>query len=370
MSEAEQKLKKALSENDAMNPEQARQLAAETAAAFDRRRKWTERGGFILACLFMLVFLGALNAFIVATSTKVMLGAAMLVLLAYGIGFFLRVQSQLVVTMLTVLRETKLLRLEKLGGPLADATSPEERARSFRQPWRALSRRETVAWIVGLALICGAAAYAFARIGLTYTYAFAPPRLESYVKLASDGSGTEVMNVSYQYSGWTPCSSFRVTTTDLEAQIRWVDEQGRAMPATVTTADGQRRYTVHLLEPVMPNVGQQVRYTQITESPHFAGEKDGLWTYRFTRAFGHSSEEEAWPTVDLVEGPYLRDIREPKAKISMTVQFPHGVEIVLYDPDQGWRAIWDGTPARGFSAELARNEPLTGTIQYRLPAKP
>lgn len=371
MSEREPELKKALAESDAMKPEQARQLAIQTASEFDRRLKWTERRGWIVMIVLMMVFVVALNAFMAASNTKAILGATIAMLLAYGLAIFIQIFAHLTVTMLSVLKETKLLRIERLGGVAVDTALPEERARSFVPRRHALSHREMAAWILGLAVAATVVALVTTLTSNRFNAnLFATPTIETYVNLASDGSGTEVMKVSYQYSGWTPCSSFRYTTTDLDARIRWVDAQGRELPTSVITAEGQRHYTVHLLELVMPNVGQEVRYTQITESPHLAQEKQGLWTYQVTRAFGYGQAEESWPAVDLVEGPYLRDIREPKAKISVTMQLPHGSEVVHYDPDQGWRAIWDGTPARGFHATCERNQPLTGTLQYRLETKP
>jgi hypothetical protein len=264
-----------------------------------------------------------------------------------------------------LLKEIKLLRLEHLRRPTGEATAQaRETIAASTNLWRTLplSLGEDVAWYLSLVLVAAA-------VGLfTLWFAVSPeamvPTVESYVTLAPDGSGTETMKVSYPYSGWVPRTSFPFTTSDPNASIRWVDSQGRQLPATVTTSDGQRRYTVRLVEPAMP--GGQVRYTQITEVPALAASKDDLWTCRGYRAFGVAKNGSP-PGPGLIVGPTLVDSRERQAEFSETVQLPEGAEIVKADPKPLGLFIWDGTPARFFTATRGRNEAFTYTIQYRLP---
>lgn len=155
---------------------------------------------------------------------------------------------------------------------------------------------------------------------------------------------------------------------DTSASIRWVDGQGRQLPSTSLTSNGQRRYIVQLIEPVMP--GEQVRYTQITESPALATEKDGLWTCRTSLAYGDDNGPMP-PASQLVAGlpSPAADVKEPHANFWETIQLPKGAEVVTADPQPVMRGtcIWGSVPARGFQATRGRDNAFTCTIQYRLP---
>jgi hypothetical protein len=142
------------------------------------------------------------------------------------------------------------------------------------------------------------------------------------------------------------------------------------LPATFTTANGQRHYTIQLIEPVMP--GEQVRYTQVTQCPAQAGEKDGLWTCRISRAFG-GDQGALPPDAQVVAGLPAPDpdVKEPPAHFWQTIQLPKGSEFVSTDPQPVmWgTCIWGDVPARGFQANCSRNKPFTCTVEYRLPKR-
>ena len=162
--------------------------------------------------------------------------------------------------------------------------------------------------------------------------------------------------------------SFPFTTSDANARIRWVDSQGRELPATVSTSEGQQHYTVRFVEPVMP--GDNVRYTQITETPALATRQDDLWTCRGERSFG-AEKDGSPPAPGLVVGSSLVDSRERKAEFSETVQVPKGAEVVSVEPKlttrfAGW-LTWGSTLALWSTETRGRNEAFTYTIQYRLP---
>jgi hypothetical protein len=294
-----------------------------------------------------------------------MIGFAVLLLFAIVALCVIDLQYRITNTKVSLLKEIKLLRLEYLGRPTGQAAAPARETVSvttnlWRTPPRSL--REDAAWYVTLILV--AAAGGLFTLWLASSRGVLVPTVESYVTLAPDGAGTETMKVSYPYSGWVPRTSFPFTTSDANASIRWIDSQGRELPATVSTSDAQRHYTVRLVEPVMP--GEHVRYTQITEVPALATKKDDLWTCRGYRAFGVEKNGSP-PAPGLVVGPTLVDSRERKAEFSETVQLPEGAEIVKVDPKPLGLFIWNGTPARFFTATRGRNEAFTYTIQYRLP---
>ncbi|MGO9112493.1 MAG: DUF6768 family protein [Thermoguttaceae bacterium] len=367
MSEHENELKQALAANGNFDAEKAKRLGEEAISWFDARLKRSERVGWIFLLLFMAAFEFAGIKFQLAASTKAMIGYAIVMLLTYGIGVVVKMFSGMLTATLRVLKEIKLLRMENLGRSGTDiVSSPAENAMQFRLPRRALSWWETLGWILALLLVVTAIAFG---TDWTANPGVPAPRIETYLTLAPDGTGTEVMKVSYVYMGFVPRSSFPFTTGDTNASIRWVDNQGRQLPATFSTSNGQRHYIVELVEPVMP--GEQVRYTQVTEFPASATEKDGLWTCRTSLAFGDNNHRPIPPASQLVAGLLdpTENVDEPKASFWETIQLPKGAEFVTTDPHpvmQG-TCIWGGVPARGFGATRGRNDAFACTVQYRLP---
>ncbi len=332
---------------------------------FDRRLKWLARITWLRTIIVIAVIEVGFIGLFLTVSTKGMICFAVVLLFGIVVTGVIDLQYRIMNTKVGLLKEIKLLRLECLGRPTGQAAAPaRETASAGTNLWHTLplSLREDVEWYLVLILV--AAAIALFTLWLGIPRDVLVPTVETYVSLAPDGAGTEMMKVSYTYSGWVPRTSFPFTTSDANARIRWVDSQGRELPATVSTSEGQRHYTVRLVEPVMP--GGQVHYTQVTKTPALATIKDDLWTYRGERAFG-AEKDRSPPAPQLVVGPTLVDSRERKAEFSETVQLPEGAEIVKVDPKPLGLFIWNGTPARFFTATRGRNEAFTYTIQYRLP---
>ncbi len=361
MSEHENELKKALAENGTFDAEKAKRAAAEAGAWFDARLKWLTRLTWIRQLICTALFAAAIVGFGLASSTKVMIGCAVLGAIAIIVIGVIENQYRITNTKVGLLKEIKLLRLENLGRPTDHVVlRARETSRTDTSFWLTISPWENTIWFLALILVPAALAS-----GYFFSRGVPAPTIESYVTLAPNGAGTEVMNVSYRHSGFVPRSSFPFTTSDVAASIRWVDGQGRELRASATTSNGQRHFTVHLVEPVMP--GEQVRYTQITETPASATKKEDLWTCRTDRAFGVEKKGHPPSASQLVVGPLLQDIREPKAAFRDTVQLPEGAEVVSVDPQSAGGGTWDGTPARIFGATRGRNEAFTCTIRYRLP---
>ncbi|MHC4519498.1 MAG: DUF6768 family protein [Planctomycetota bacterium] len=363
MNEHENELSKALAENGNFDAEKAQRLSAEAVSRYHAWLRWTERVTLIFVLLFVVVGLAAYSRFLVTSNTKAMIGCAILVLIAYETTVLVKLWNCVIDNKLSVLKEIKQLRLEGVTRlAAAGLPSATKSAMSTLILGDGLPRWERIAWILAVASLFGAAGFWTVR----QIDAGPPaPTVEAYVTLTPTGTGTEVMKVSYPYFGFVPRTSFPFTASDAAASIRWIDSQGRELPASVSTSNGQRHYTVQLVEPVMP--GDQVRYTQITQSPTMATEEDALWTYRMRRAFGHEKKGPVRSASHLVVGSPLVDNREPDVVFSETVQLPEGAEVVSAEPQPAWWAIWDGTPTDGFRATRDRNEDFTYTIQYRLP---
>ncbi len=142
MSENENELKKALAENGNFDAEKARRLAAEAVSRFNLRLRWTERRGMIGLLLCMAVFEFAFIKFTLASTTKTMIGYAVVMLLSYGIGITAVFVSRIMSVLLRVLKEIKQSQLESLGYPADREISASNGARQFVGAL-------TSAWLVG-----------------------------------------------------------------------------------------------------------------------------------------------------------------------------------------------------------------------------
>jgi hypothetical protein len=367
MSEHENELKRALAENGNFDAEKARRLGAETITRLRRGLIWRERLARLLVILCLAIVLGNLEVVLLYdTSTKAIVLHAVVAVIVYAAAIEIAVLLGINRSRVSLLKEIKLLRLDGLYRSTgADVPATLESVVSSATDGPSWWERAT--WLaVTLSVVGG-----FCYWGYRTEPGLRPSslRIETYITLASDGAGTEVMKVSYPYMGFVPRSSFPFATSDTSASIRWVDGQGRQLPATFSTSNGQRRYTVRLIEPVMP--GEQVHYTQITESSALATEKDGLWMCRTSIAFGDSDngpKPRASQLVAALPTP-AADVKEPQANFSETIQLPKGAEVVTADPQPVmWgTCIWGSVPARGFQATRGRNDAFTCAIQYRLP---
>ncbi len=337
-------------------------------ALFDRRLKWLARITWLRTLLFIVAGEVGLVGLLATHSTKQMIGFAALLLSGFVAVCVIDLQYRITNTKVGLLKEIKLLRLEYLGQPTGQAAASLRKSDiASTNLWRSLplSLGEDLAWYAALVLLALSGAILSVSFPMpSPVNVLLVPTVKSYVTLAPDGAGTEVVKVAYTNTGWVPRTSFPFTTGDAKARIRWIDSQGRELPATVSTSEGQQHYTVQLVEPVMPF--DHVRYTQITETPASATRKDDLWTCRGERSFG-AEKEGSLPVPGLVVGPTLVDTRERKAEFSETVQVPNGAEIVNVDPKPLGLLSWNGTLAPFFTATRGRNEAFTYTIQYRLP---
>ena len=148
MSENVNELKKALAENGNFDAEKARRLAAEAVSRFNLGLRWTERRGMIGLLLCMAVFEFAVIKFTLASTTKAMIGYAVVMLLSYGIGITAVFVSRIMSVLLRVLKEIKQSQLESLGYPAEREVSASNRARPFVGRSRALGWWEIIGWLL------------------------------------------------------------------------------------------------------------------------------------------------------------------------------------------------------------------------------
>ncbi len=208
----------------------------------------------------------------------------------------------------------------------------------------ALPRWERNAWVVGIVvLVLLLVEYLTPAVYRAVVGYERVPSLahEGYVTLAADGSGSSVTKTTQLNRGVTPITSFPFEVPT-GSTIRWLDDQGRELPSTVVTEAGRSRYTVRLVDPVMP--GERFAYKRVSESAALATREGDLWTCRADWSFGPQSYA-----------------------YTETVVLPRGAEVVSVTPEPETRFTWDEKPVVRFDARLKASEHFAYEIQYRLP---
>lgn len=343
MNEHSDKLKDVLADNGAFDAHKAQQDILAASAHFDAQLQRNSRliwlGMVILISFFECGFVG----FMLAYSVKALIGFASLLLGSvflislYSLGYELRN------TRLSLGKELRLLRLERVGRS-ADETGvfAEKAAPPNTSIWRILRPWENAAWLLAIVLTAAASNYLTFRFmdsGLTMNS-------ESRTTIAADGSSVTVDKVSYLYRGF-----FSLTTLSLYSGApsynitQWLDGQGRELPISVETIGKNRKFTVHLVEPI--TAGNQVAYTTVSDNSSTATQQDGVWTYRGGVQWGGMGQK------------YLLQ----------TIQLPAGAEIVSAEPKPAQQLVRDGLPSVRYQAVVDQNHALAYTIKYRLAQK-
>ncbi|HEY4760598.1 MAG TPA: DUF6768 family protein [Thermoguttaceae bacterium] len=348
MNEHIEPLKDALAQNGSFDPEKAKKVTAEVVSGFHARLQKTERLMWIYLILCTAVILYAFYKFEASTSTKSMIGFGILLLATYETTILMKLWYWIVNNKISVLKEIKLLQLEKLEGTAAlRNSSVTDLIHSAKTPWRGLPRWERSIWFVSLiAIAIGVSIFSSLQYLLPLT-------LKSYVTLEADGSGESVEKISYTYAGAVP----RTSETELEhsptATSRWIDKQGRELAYDVSDVNGQKKYAIHLIEPVMP--GEQISYTQISDDPKAATKNDDIWTYQGEHARGCDKNIYS----DVVQLP-------PDAEIISVDPKPDN-QYVSTGPKPDIQFTYFGRPTLSFKASRGFNETFKFTIKYRLP---
>jgi hypothetical protein len=165
MNEHEDELKRALAENGNCDADKAENEAGRARRGFDSRLKWSGRFAWMRIILVVVVFEFAFVNFILAHSTRAMIGyAAMMVITIVLVGV-IAVQSWVAGMKIGLLKEIKLLRLERLGQSTSQDALPElEASPLVASTRRALSAGEYLAWILALAVFAWGSGFAALRL--------------------------------------------------------------------------------------------------------------------------------------------------------------------------------------------------------------
>jgi hypothetical protein len=339
MNDRENELARASAENGTFDAERAKKMAADAVSHFQWRLKKVERTTLLtlLICTALMALAGVQLWF--TASIKAMIAFALVFLCAFETTILIKLWYWIVNGKLAVLKELKQMQLRgtvssDVAGSFT-ALDKREAETSWRYP--GLSRWERTAWFTAIGIVGAVAGYYIAaHESIAYV------TVSESVVLKSDGGATETTEQSYQAS--SPISSFPMICGNLDklASVRWIDGRGRELPYDVSPQDGQRSYTVHMIESVMP--GEWMQYTQILERRSAATMQGDVWTYEggFTYGFQHN-------------------------RFAVNVQLPPGAEIVSLDPQPIERWTDKGGVRLTYQAARGSLEPFQYKIQYRLP---
>ena len=142
----------------------------------------------------------------------------------------------------------------------AAASSPAEAEEQTPRRELGLSRRERIAWFAILIAVCiVVSGYRPQSVATPVP----PASIVECVTLKADGGATSLLQTAGQAKLANSSFDFAVGEPEKVKSVRWLDNRGRELPVEVATENGQRCYTVRLIEPDVP--GEWQRMTRITE---------------------------------------------------------------------------------------------------------
>ncbi|HYW78627.1 MAG TPA: hypothetical protein VE890_03585, partial [Thermoguttaceae bacterium] len=269
-----------------------------------------------------------------------LIGSAVVILVLYETTVLMKLWFATATMKMSVLQETKLLRLEVAR--LATAVGVEEPSEPpvKYEPMRGTSRTERGFWLTA----CMAVAVATS----TWTsHAWhlgggGDSSAEIVVNLAADGTAEKQTKTVKPYSSYYRPSGFSLYAPK-ECDVRLLDSMGQQLPVDVVAMDTQNRHDVTFTDGVF--VDGQMRYTQIVKTPNAAILKDGVWTYQ--------------------DG--LQHVGSKK-EFSMTIVPPRGAKLLAAEPTPATKVDEDGRTHLRFEGTAGDNKKFTFKIRYELPS--
>jgi hypothetical protein len=329
----------ALKENGTYDLNKAKQASDAATSHYTAGLKKSERilWGYLIFCVAVAVL--SLDSFLFTTSNKVMIGCAIAFLAAIETTILMKLWYWIVNTRLTLQRE---IRQWQAHGALPESVGFNPTwwlaEMSFGRP--GLSRWERRAWLAGLILVAIATSQTVVYWEITKPSAVT---LVERVKVAADGSAVTTTDAACQPEFNSSSASFWFQTSVPNATIRSYDDRGRELPYDEWQQNGNRCFSVHLIEPVP--MGEVLRYKQVQTTPAAATREGDLWTYKGDLTYSYSTNQ-----------------------FFVTVELPKGAEVVSGEPSDK-ASIVDGVPTLKYWAIRGFNERFEYKIQYRLRSK-
>jgi hypothetical protein len=240
MSDRENELKKALSENGAFDVEKAENEASRARRWFDSRIRWSARLTWMRIIFVMVFFEFAFINFFFAVGARAMIGYAAMMAISLGLLGAIGVQSWVANSMLILFREIKLLRLDCLGRQteqLAAASSAQ--SPKFASHKKVISIWERFAWILAMILIAIASAFITLRLS-DYVWPLDMARFEGApVTVEAPRVGAPVSYTMYLSMRQGQCKVSQVSPDGKQTDLFWMGK-GFVSHSILTPGDSLR----------------------------------------------------------------------------------------------------------------------------------
>ena len=266
-------------------------------------------------------------------------------LIAYAALFIFAIETQVLMKLwywvmnvkISILKELKLQRLDRLGEPVAD----EAESKVWSSAIASSSKWER--WLKSTGLL--AVAIVTVLIFPLYGY-FDSPRqgpamgCERVVTINADGSGASQTRYSFPNDGAFPLESFSMFSGSPDGEWEYEDFSGRKLAYSVHPERDGQRTILELPEPIMPD--ERLFLKSHLERDALTTKEADLWTYWDGQDWGYASNDYDYRVI-----------------------LPQGVEVVSVEPKPWRQSEEDGSPVLFFRAMRRGGQHFGLKIKYR-----
>ncbi len=336
-------LTRALAKNGAYDRDKAEEMRTKMIENFRATMRKAERALWGRSCLYALLGVFAATHFIHGSGTKTLIFYGLLTLVFFNCLLQMKTWFSIAYYRTSVLKAITQLELSGQASVGADTIREHQ---ELQLPFvDGVPKWERRIW--WSAIIGGCLLILFVK-GIESQGVADPWDLDSLssltsqgcVRLAPDGSGSEVTEISSLQTGVVRRSRFSFDAPD-GAVLQFTDHDGNELPVTTSPNNGHVCHNVRLLHPVM--AGRRLSYTRRLDYAESATEKEGVWTHSGDSSYSFNTNE-----------------------FTQTVVLPEGAEIVSVEPWPVAKFTLNNKPTVRFEGTRGYNDPFTYTVQYRL----
>lgn len=336
----ESAIKQHFEKNGEFDAEKSRSALHETLNGYKSTMKKIEWIVFVYLAATVAIALFAVSRF---TSP----GVGMKEMIAYAVLFIFAIETQVLMKLwywvmnvkISILKELKLQRLDRLGEPIADEN--EEKILSSATAGSSKKAR----WLrsAGLVAVAIITVLIFPLDGNFDSPQGLPMECERVVTINADGSGSSDTRYSFPNDGAFPLESFSMFS-DLGAwEGEYEDFSGRQISFTVKPEGTGQRTTLDLPEAIMP--GERLFLKCSMKTGAIATKEDDIWTFWDGQSWSYAS-----------------------SRYDYKVILPQGAEVVSVEPEPWRESEENGAEVLFFKAERRNGGHFGLEVQYRLPA--
>lgn len=298
---------------------------------FENQRKITLIYGTVWIVIGVAIMFGGAHLLSVASQIKLMLLAAVVMLIGYETTVLIKLWYWVADTNIRTLREIKRLQLllldaTGLGGPGSGPGVQTAMAETVvaSSVWHRISRRR-LEWITAAVLVlAGSALGLYLAWGVVDQGEGHRHFREVHTSILRDGTCEVTLREKYPHAGMNPLERLRVHTQAPLEDAEWREGRHSALPHTVEQ-DGQAyAYDLRLPQPLFR--GEEVDLRLSARTDEFITRQDDVWIFQTGWVWARPRKpsltiREAWPS-----------------PVKQTVAVPAGavVESVAPAPLQSW----------------------------------